>query len=232
MDIKLPKIAHEGNIFIIIFTAITLVLFLISSVLGILGLILTVWCVSFFRDPERVTPQNDSLIIAPADGKIIKIEKVIPPAELEISEEMTKISIFMNVFNVHVNRTPCSGHIEKIIYYPGKFLNASLDKASIDNERQSFLMTTKNGNKIAFVQIAGLVARRIVKFIEEDTSVTVGEKVGLIRFGSRVDIYLPSNVTPLVAVGQSTLAGETILADFEYKGEAMDYQIKDRAKSH
>lgn len=231
MDIKLPKIAHEGNIFILIFAVITLVLFLMSSILGIIGLILTVWCISFFRDPERVTPQHDSLIVAPADGKVIFIEKVIPPAELGISEEMTKISIFMNVFNVHINRTPCSGNIEKIIYYPGKFFNASLDKASVDNERQSFIMTTKGGHKIAFVQIAGLVARRIVKFIEEDTNVTTGEKVGLIRFGSRVDVYLPTEVTPFVSVGQSTIAGETILADFEYKGEYMDYKIQDRAKS-
>lgn len=231
MDIKLPKIAHEGNIFIIIFAVITVVMFLISSILGIIGLILTVWCVSFFRDPERVTPQHDSLVVAPADGKVIFIEKVVPPAELGISEEMTKISIFMNVFNVHVNRTPCSGKIEKIIYYPGKFFNASLDKASIDNERQSFIMTTKGGHKIAFVQIAGLVARRIVKFIEEDTEVKTGEKVGLIRFGSRVDVYLPAEITPFVAVGQTTIAGETILADFEYKGEYMDYMVQDRAKS-
>ncbi|MCL2567723.1 MAG: phosphatidylserine decarboxylase [Alphaproteobacteria bacterium] len=231
MDIKLPKIAHEGNIFIIVFAVITLVLFLISTVLGIIGLILTVWCVSFFRDPDRITPQLDSLIIAPADGKIIKVEKVIPPAELGIGEEMLKISIFMNVFNVHVNRTPCSGVIDKILYYPGKFINASFDKASVDNERQSFIMTTNSGHTVAFVQIAGLVARRIVKFIEEDTSVKVGEKVGLIRFGSRVDVYLPADTTPFVAVGQTTIAGETILADFNYKGEAMVYQTFDRAKS-
>ncbi|MDR2008600.1 MAG: phosphatidylserine decarboxylase [Alphaproteobacteria bacterium] len=231
MDFKLPKIAHEGNIFIIIFAVITVVLFLFSSILGIIGVILTVWCVAFFRDPERVTPQLDSLIVAPADGKIIKVEKVIPPAELGISEEMLKISIFMNVFNVHVNRTPCSGVIDKILYYPGKFLNASFDKASVDNERQSFIMTTSNGHQVAFVQIAGLVARRIVKFIEEDTAVKVGEKVGLIRFGSRVDVYLPADITPFVSVGQTTIAGETILADFEYKGEPMVYQIHDRAKS-
>ncbi|MDR0483827.1 MAG: phosphatidylserine decarboxylase [Alphaproteobacteria bacterium] len=231
MDIKLPKIAHEGNIFIVIFVAITLVLFLISPILGIIGLILTVWCVSFFRDPDRVTPQHDSLVVAPADGRIIKVEKVVPPAELGINEEMTKISIFMNVFNVHVNRTPCSGVIDKILYYPGKFINASFDKASVDNERQSFIMTTKAGHTVAFVQIAGLVARRIVKFIEEDTEVKAGEKVGLIRFGSRVDVYLPTEITPFVAVGQTTIAGETILADFEYKGERMNYETLDRAKS-
>lgn len=231
MDIKLPKIAPEGNIFIIIFALVTLVLFLISPILGLLGVILTAWCVSFFRDPERVTPQKDSLVVSPADGKIIKLEKVIPPAELGISEEMVKISIFMNVFNVHVNRTPCSGHIEKINYYSGKFFNASFDKASIDNERQAFIMKTNSGHKVAFVQIAGLVARRIVKFIDEDTKVSVGEKVGLIRFGSRVDVYLPADTIPLVAVGQSTIAGETILANFDYKGENLEYQTKNRAES-
>jgi phosphatidylserine decarboxylase len=229
MEIKLPKIAPEGHIFIIIFATVSLFLMLLSDALGFIGLILTAWCAYFFRDPQRLTPINDSLVIAPADGRIIKIEKVVPPSELGIANEMLKISIFMNVFNVHINRTPCSGHISKIIYNPGKFFNASLDKASEFNERQSFIMTTKQNDTIAFVQIAGLIAKRIVKFTEEDVNVVAGQKVGLIRFGSRVDLYLPADTIPLCAVGQTTLSGETILANFDYKGEKYEYLTLDRA---
>lgn len=231
MKVKLPDIAPEGHIFIIIFAVITVLFFLISSLLGLVGLVLTIWCIAFFRDPERVTPQHPSLIVAPADGRIIKIEKVVPPEELNITKQMLKISIFMNVFNVHVNRSPCAGKIHKIIYTAGKFINASLDKASEDNERQSFFLTTDNGDEIVFTQIAGLVARRIVKFIDEGTEVLGGEKVGLIKFGSRVDVYLPSHVTPFVAEGQTTIAGETILADFKYNEEPLLYKILDRANS-
>ncbi len=229
MNIKLPNIAKEGNVFILIFAVITLGLFLVSSILGMLGIVLTIWCVTFFRDPERVTPSKSSLIIAPADGKIINIQKVIPPQELGIDYEMLKISIFMNVFNVHVNRAPCKGVINKILYHPGKFFNASLDKASLDNERQSFIMKNEENETIVFVQIAGLIARRIVKFINEDVNVKAGEKVGLIRFGSRVDLYLPVNMIPLCAIGQSTIAGETILADKDFKGNTYEYSILDRA---
>jgi phosphatidylserine decarboxylase len=230
MEIKLPKIAKEGHSFILIFAVVTLVLFIISSSLGLIGLALTVWCITFFRDPERVTPQHQDLVIAPADGKIIKIEKTYAPKELELEGEMLKISIFMNVFNVHVNRSPCPGKISKIMYHPGKFINASLDKASVDNERQGFVLDCNNGNKIAFVQIAGLVARRIVSFVDEGTIIKGGEKFGLIKFGSRVDVYLPSEVTPFVSVGQTTIAGETILADFSYKGAELPYETLDRAK--
>ncbi len=230
MDFKLPKVAPEGNIFIIIFAAVTLLLFILSSALGVVGIVLTLWCVAFFRDPERITPQSNSLVIAPADGMIIKMENVMPPYELGFTEEMLKISIFMNVFNVHINRTPSSGLIEKIIYHPGKFFNASLDKASTDNERMSYVLKTEFGPKIGFVQIAGLVARRIVKFIGDNTEVEIGQKIGLIRFGSRVDVYLPKDITPFVEIGQTTIAGETILADFDCKCEKLEYKIQDRAK--
>lgn len=184
MNNNFIRIAPEGNIFIAIFAVVTVILFIISSILGIIGIILTVWCAMFFRDPERVTPQKDSIAVSPADGKIIAVEKTTAPEELGLTGERLKISIFMNIFNVHINRSPCAGNIEKIIYYPGKFVNASLDKASIHNERQSFVMKTVKGHEVAFTQIAGLVARRIVKFIDEDTEVKAGQKVGLIRFGS------------------------------------------------
>ncbi|MFL1780907.1 Phosphatidylserine decarboxylase [Candidatus Hepatincolaceae symbiont of Richtersius coronifer] len=230
MDIKMPKIAPEGHNLIIIFAIITLILFFISGVLGIIGVILTVWCISFFRDPERITPKSFSLVIAPADGKIIHIEKVIPPEEIGIVSPMLKISIFMNVFNVHINRAPCDGKIKRIMYNAGKFVNASLDKASLHNERQSFIMENMKGDTVVFVQIAGLIARRIVKFIDEDTIVKAGEKVGLIKFGSRVDVYLPENVVPLVEVGQTTIAGETILADFDFTGVRLNYGALNRVK--
>jgi phosphatidylserine decarboxylase len=229
LNIKLPKIAQEGFNLIAIFAVVTIVLMFISVYLGFIGIVLTVWCVTFFRDPQRVTPQTDNLIIAPADGRIIIVDKVTPPEELGFTEKMLKISIFMNVFNVHVNRAPTSGVVEKILYIPGKFINASFDKASIHNERQSFIMNTTNGKKIAFVQIAGLVARRIVKFIEEGKSVKPGEKVGLIKFGSRVDVYLPANIVPLVSVGQTTIAGETILADLNLdNAQVITYEVMDK----
>lgn len=231
MNNIIPPIAPEGYIFIIIFAIITLILFIISSTLGVIGLGLTIWCALFFRDPARVTPQRDSLVVAPADGKIIIVERVTPPEDLGLQGERLKISIFMNVFNVHINRAPCSGIINRIIYYPGKFFNASLDKSSEHNEKQAFIMSTRNGEEVAFVQIAGLIARRIVKFIDEDTEVRAGEKIGLIRFGSRLDIYLPDYITPAVSVGQTAIAGETILADFDYNGGELNYDTLDRAQS-
>ena len=211
----LVPINWEGYRFIAIFAIITLVLFWIAELLGWIGLILTCWVAYFFRDPDRITPNRVGLIISPADGVVQSIEMAVPPTELGISEiSRQRISIFMNVFNVHVNRIPITGEITALDYRSGKFLNASLDKASTDNERQAVRVTTRSGQDIVFVQIAGLVARRIVCKLYEGQSVQAGERFGLIRFGSRVDIYLDDGLAPLVVVGQSVVAGETILADF------------------
>lgn len=219
----LSKIIHrEGYIFIVCFAAATFLIGSFSSTLGLLGLIATAWCAFFFRDPVRITPIDDSLIISPADGIVQNISEALPPPELGMpQEEMLKISIFLNVFNVHVNRVPSSGKILALHYNPGKFFNASLDKASIYNERQSVLMETNNGTKIVFVQIAGLIARRIVCDLEEGTQVKAGDRYGIIRFGSRADIYLPLKTTLQVAVGQTAIGGETILASFEPKKPKM-----------
>lgn len=214
----IPSIHKEGYMFIIIFLVVTLFLSSFSNTLGTLGLIASLWCCYFFRDPERVVPVGDNLVISPADGVVQKIEKVAPPKNLEMGEEpRTRVSIFLNVFNVHVNRVPASGTIKKLHYYPGKFFNASLDKASVFNERQEVLMELKNGKEVAFSQIAGLIARRIVCDLEEKQEVKAGERFGIIRFGSRMDVYLPQDVEPLVAVGQTMIAGESIIADFSDK---------------
>lgn len=207
-------IHKEGYVFIAIFTAITLVFFTFSNFLGLICLIATLWCAYFFRNPERYTVVNDDLVISPADGIIQSIKFSPPPPELEMGEhEMLRISIFLNVFNVHVNRVPVSGKVLKLHYHPGKFINASLDKASIHNERQSVLVETNNQTKVAFVQIAGLIARRIVCDLEEGDDVKSGERFGIIRFGSRMDVYLPKHMVALVAEGQTSIAGETVLAD-------------------
>ncbi|MDI3334911.1 phosphatidylserine decarboxylase [Defluviimonas aestuarii] len=205
---------REGYRFVGIFTAVTLVLFLIWQPLGWIGVGLTVWCYYFFRDPNRVTPVREGLIISPADGVVQMIGRFAPPEELGLgTEPMTRVAVFMNVFNCHVNRAPIAGRIEKIAYRPGKFLNASLDKASVDNERNGLTIRMEDGRAIGVVQIAGLVARRIVCEVQEGQAIGTGERFGMIRFGSRLDIYLPEGVSPLVAVGQSTIAGETVLAD-------------------
>lgn len=211
------KMIHkEGYIFIIIFIAITYVLGSFSSNLGWLGAICTIWCAYFFRNPERMTPVGDNLIISAADGIVSKISEVAPPEELELGDKkMIRISVFLNIFNVHINRTPATGKILSLQYHPGKFFNASLDKASIHNERQSVLMETKNGTKIGFVQIAGLIARRIVCDLEEEQEVISGQRYGLIRFGSRVDIYLPLKTAILVTEGQTCIGGETIISDLD-----------------
>lgn len=207
-------INREGYRFIAIFALGSVVLFWIADPLGWLGVVLTCWCVYFFRDPDRTTPNRDGLIISPADGVVQSIEMAVPPGELGMGEApRLRIAVFMNVFNVHVNRIPIDGEITAVSYRPGKFLNASLDKASIDNERQAVRMTTSQGQDIAFVQIAGLVARRIVCGLYEGQRVRAGERFGLIRFGSRVDVYLDEGIAPLVAVGQLAVAGETVLAD-------------------
>ena len=184
--------------------------------LGWLGLIATLWCVYFFRDPPRVTPVRKGLAISPADGRVTMIVPAVPPPELEMgSEPLLRISIFLNVFNVHVNRVPCSGLVMKAAYHPGLFLNASLDKASEQNERSAVRLKMDDGREIAFVQIAGLVARRIICNLKEGQRVEAGERYGLIRFGSRCDVFLPAGVQPLVAIGQTAIGGETVLADFD-----------------
>jgi phosphatidylserine decarboxylase len=207
-------IHREGWKFIAIFAVVTLVLFWIWAPLGWLGVIATAWCTYFFRDPERVTPVREGLIISPADGVVTAVDMAVPPRELGMGDwPRMRISVFMNVFNVHVNRIPADGRISALAYRPGAFINASLDKASEDNERQAVRMTTADGKDIAFVQIAGLVARRILCELFEGQQVRAGQRFGMIRFGSRLDVYLDEGMAPLVATGQIAVAGETVLCD-------------------
>ena len=204
----------EGYRFVAIFAAITLILYAIWQPLGWLGLGATIWCYYFFRDPKRAVPQGAGLILSPADGVISLIEPAVPPPELGMGPEaLTRVSVFMNVFNCHVNRAPVAGRVVAVAYRPGKFFNASMDKASSDNERNSVCLELADGRKLAVVQIAGLVARRIVCFTKEGQSLFAGERFGLIRFGSRLDVYLPDGVEPMVALGQTMCAGETVIAD-------------------
>ena len=207
-----PKIHTEGYKFIVIAVFITIILLIIKNFLGLIGILLTVWVYYFFRDPERVIIGDDSYLVSPADGEIIKVEEVDGPKELGLeNKKFKKISIFMNVFDCHVNRTPCSGIVEDILYKPGKFLNASLDKASEDNERNYYKIKDKHGNDIIVVQIAGLVARRIVCETNKNEELNQGDRIGMIRFGSRADVYY-ENYEPLVKVGQTAISGETLLA--------------------
>ncbi|MDG3441791.1 phosphatidylserine decarboxylase [Nitrospirillum amazonense] len=207
-------INRAGWPFILAFAVVTLILFWLSTFLGWIGVILTAWCAYFFRDPDRVVPTRPGLMVSPADGLVQMITKAVPPPELGMGPEpLTRISIFLNVFNVHINRTPIEGTVTRAEYHPGKFLNAALDKASDLNERMSIRLAMPDGREIAFVQIAGLVARRIICTLKPGQSVSTGERYGLIRFGSRTDVYLPDGVQPLVVVGQKALGGETILAD-------------------
>ena len=207
-----PKIHIEGYKFIVIAAFITIVLLIINNFLGLIGLLLTIWVYYFFRDPERIIIGDDSYLVSPADGEVIKVEEVDGPKELNLeNKKFKKISIFMNVFDCHVNRTPCSGIVEEILYKPGKFLNASLDKASEDNERNYYKIKDKYGNDIIVVQIAGLVARRIVCETNKNQELTQGERIGMIRFGSRADVYY-ENYDPLVKIGQTAISGETLLA--------------------
>ncbi|MCY4589591.1 MAG: phosphatidylserine decarboxylase [Alphaproteobacteria bacterium] len=209
----LVPIAREGRPFIAIGLALTAAGYWVAHPLGTAALVLTAWCVYFFRDPERVTPRRDGLLVAPADGVILSIGTVPPPEQLRLGEqECLRISTFMNVFDCHVNRLPCSGRIGTLHYVPGRFVNASLDKASEQNERQLVRVDRRDGRAVGLVQIAGLVARRIVCRLHEGQEVTVGDRFGLIRFGSRVDVYLPADALPLVEVGQRSIAGETVLA--------------------
>lgn len=213
-DTFIKPMHPEGRKFVAIFAAVTLVLFAIEDVVGWIGVGLTVWCYYFFRDPERVTPDAPGLVISPADGVVSLIEPAVPPRELGLPEEaLTRVSVFMSVFNCHVNRAPVAGKVEKIAYKPGKFLNASLDKASEDNERNSLVIRMADERILTVTQIAGLVARRIVSFTQEGAVLDRGERFGLIRFGSRLDIYLPEGVEPSVKIGQTMIAGETVIAD-------------------
>jgi phosphatidylserine decarboxylase len=211
---QVPSIHPEGYPFIGGFALASLIFFWIWTPLGWIGTALTVWCALFFRDPKRVTPLREGIVVAPADGHISMVVLAVPPQELGLGDKpLPRISIFMSVFNCHVNRSPATGRVDRIAYRPGKFINAELDKASEDNERNSLVIATTAG-QIGVIQIAGLVARRIVCFVREGQSLTAGERFGLIRFGSRLDIFLPEGAKPLVAEGQTAVAGETVLADF------------------
>ena len=207
-----PKIHTEGYRFLIISGVATLVLYALSTFLGLLGLVITIWVYYFFRDPDRTSINDDKYLVSPADGEIIKVEEVDGPKELGLEDrKFKKISIFMNVFDCHVNRTPCSGKIDEILYKPGKFFNASLDKASEDNERNYYKIKNVDGEDVIVVQIAGLIARRIVCESSKDQELKQGERIGMIRFGSRADVYY-ENYEPLVKIGQTAVAGETLLA--------------------
>ena len=207
-----PKIHAEGYKFLVIAGIITILIYTFSDFLGLIGLVLTIWVYYFFRDPERVIIDDDNYLVSPADGEILKVEEVDGPKELGLeNKRFQKISVFMNVFDCHVNRTPCGGKIEEILYKPGKFLNASLDKASEDNERNYFKIKDNQNNDIVVVQIAGLVARRIVCESNKDQQLKQGDRIGMIRFGSRADVYY-ENYQPLVKIGQKAISGETLLA--------------------
>ena len=207
-----PKIHNEGYKFIIIFAIATIILYFINGFLGFIGLVLTIWCYYFFRDPERISINDDNYLVSPADGLVLKVEESSGPKELNLVEKkFTKVSIFMNVFDCHVNRTPCSGKISQILYQPGKFINASFDKASEENERNYYKIQNSFGEDIVVVQIAGLIARRIVNESHEGKELEQGERIGMIRFGSRADLYF-DNYKPLVKVNQKTIAGETLIA--------------------
>lgn len=222
---SLAPVHPDGHKFVAIGAVLTLLFFLLWSPLGWLFALVTVWIVYFFRDPERVVPMREGLIVAPADGKVSSIEEVRPPAELGLGEEpRQRVSIFLSVFDVHINRTPVAGRITRTVYIPGTFVNAALDKASEDNERRAWQIETANGVSVGIVQIAGLVARRIVKLKDEGDSVGQGERIGLIRFGSRVDTFLPPGARAQVAVGQRAVGGETVLADLKSDEPEREYR--------
>ncbi len=222
---QLAPIHREGLPFIGIFAFVSLVLFWIASPLGWIGTVATLWCAYFFRDPERVTPVRDGIVVSPADGRVSRIANAVPPKELELGDKpLPRISVFMSVFDCHVNRSPVTGRIEKIVYHAGAFLNADLDKASENNERNSLVIATSKG-RVGVVQIAGLVARRIVCSVRAGATVGAGERIGMIRFGSRLDIYLPDGTKPLVAEGQTAIAGETVLADLRAGNPQLTFRV-------
>ena len=224
---QLVPIHREGYPFIGAFALVSLILFIVWSPLGWLGTLATAWCAFFFRDPPRVTPIGDRLFVAPADGRISLVTNAIPPRELAAllgDRPLPRVSVFMSVFDCHVNRSPASGRIERMVYTAGKFINADLDKASEDNERNALVIACA-GSRIGVVQIAGLIARRIVPFVREGDIVNAGERIGMIRFGSRVDIYLPEGMKPLVAEGQTAVAGETVIADLRAGETGRAYRV-------
>ena len=213
---QLAPIHPQGYLFVGSFALASIILFWLWPPFGWLGTAVTLWCAYFFRDPPRVTPAREGVVVAPADGRISRIANAPPPKELELGDRpLIRISIFMSVFDCHVNRSPVSGRIERIAYHAGTFINADLDKASENNERNSLIIVTAGGARIVVVQIAGLIARRIVCFVREGATVGAGERIGMIRFGSRVDVYLPDGAQPLVHEGQTAIAGETVLAEFK-----------------
>jgi phosphatidylserine decarboxylase len=222
---QLSPIHPQGYPFIGGFALASLILFLVWTPLGWLGTLATAWCAYFFRDPARVTPLREGLVVAPADGRISRVVNAVPPPELGLSERpLPRISIFMSVFDCHVNRSPVSGRVERMVYRAGKFINADLDKASEDNERNGFVITSARA-RIGVVQIAGLVARRIVPFVQAGQAVAAGDRIGMIRFGSRVDVYLPESGRALVAEGQIATAGETILADLGSANAVPNFRV-------
>lgn len=211
---QLVPIHPQGYPFIGGFALASLILFWLWPPLGWIGTVATLWCAYFFRDPPRVTPAREGIVIAPADGRISRITDAVPPKELAIGDRpLLRVSIFMSVFDCHINRSPLAGRIERIVYREGAFLSADLDKASESNERNAFVIATAGGGRIAVIQIAGLVARRIVPFVREGNTIRAGERIGMIRFGSRVDVYLPLGTRVLVSEGQTAIAGETVLAE-------------------
>jgi phosphatidylserine decarboxylase len=218
-------IHSQGYPFIGGFALASLILFWIWTPLGWLGTVLTLWCAYFFRDPPRVTPVREGIVVSPADGRVSRVINALPPDELGLGNKpLARVSIFMSVFDCHVNRSPAAGRIERIVYRPGKFLNADLDKASEDNERNALVIASA-GARIGVVQIAGLIARRIVSFKREGEAIGAGERFGMIRFGSRLDVYLPDGVKPLVAEGQIAIAGETVLADLRLPDNGRTFQV-------
>jgi len=218
-------IHREGYPFIGAFALLSIVLFLLWSPLGWLGTLATLWCAYFFRDPPRVTPLGDALVVAPADGRISQVTSAVPPVELGLGPAaLTRVSIFMSVFDCHVNRSPIGGRIERMAYKAGKFFNADLDKASEDNERNGLVIAGVRG-RVGVVQIAGLIARRIVPFVREGEEIGAGERIGMIRFGSRVDVYLPSGVRPLVSEGQIATSGETVIADLFARDAGRTFRV-------
>jgi phosphatidylserine decarboxylase len=222
---QLSPVHPLGYPFIGGFALASLILFWIWSPLGWIGTVATLWCAYFFRDPPRVTPVRDGIVVSPADGRVSQIVNAVPPAELGLGERpLPRISIFMSVFNCHVNRSPVSGRVERVVYRAGKFLSADLDKASEDNERNAFLISTA-GARIGVIQIAGLVARRIVPFTREGEQVVAGQRIGMIRFGSRVDVYLPEGTKPLAGEGQTAIAGETVIADLKASDTGRTFRV-------
>ena|SRR6187399_2029213 len=222
---QLAPIHPQGYPFIGGFALASLILFFIWTPLGWIGTLATAWCAYFFRDPVRVTPSREGLVVSPADGRVSRVVNAVPPPELGLSERpLPRISIFMSVFDCHVNRSPMSGQIERMVYRAGKFINADLDKASEDNERNALIIATTRV-RIGVVQIAGLVARRIVPFVREGQTVVAGDRIGMIRFGSRLDVYLPEGGRALVAEGQTAIAGETVLADLTVNDTGRSYRV-------